>query len=225
MADGTGTKDTAARVERKKTRSATSAKLLPGPNITPKELTFVHAWLEGDTMAEAYRKAYPGTEASNDTLTHEGRKITRRPRVRAYLDKWYADLHRNARTTVEELIGDALRVLRRDPRKLFDEKGDLLPFRDWDEDNAMALHSITWGQWGPTVKFESRGTARDQLAKMIGAYAKDNAQRGGQEGDEKPVTTMTDAELTAEIKKRSAMVGLRVVPFTRPPAGKERKAT
>lgn len=196
-------------------RKTGRAALIPEINLTPSELQFLSRWLGGTTSVQAHREAYPDTALNDNARRQEAKHILNSPRARAYIDKWHADVTKSAKVTVEEIIADATRVLRRDIRRIFNEDGSMLPIVEWDADIASCLQSITWGEFGPTVRFEPKAQARDQLAKILGAYERDNEQKGKGEGAPPP-TNKTAAELMQEIVHRSAKLGFRVLPFTRP---------
>lgn len=186
--------------------------------LTEQEHVFAIAWLSGATLLKAHKEGYPGGEWADDTRKRNAKEILRRPRVRAFVNQWYADLTSHAKISMAEILADAMKIIRRDPRRVYDENGNVLPPHEWDDDTAAAVSSITQDKDGKIkVTFESKGIARDQVTKIVGGYRKDNAQKGAAAEKagpaQRPVGSRTREELIASITQKAAKVGLNVVPF------------
>lgn len=74
--------------------------------------------------------------------------------------------------TMERTLREVGRVSYFDPRKLFDDKGNLKKPSEWDDDTAAAISHI--GRNGP-VPFD-KNAALDKAMKHLGLYEKDNSQ-------------------------------------------------
>lgn len=106
------------------------------------------------------------------------------------MDKRRTNIAVKTELSTDEIMADMARALRFDPRKLYDEKGQLKPIHELDDDTALCLTGIetvivkgTEGSETPLfvkkLKWESKATARDQALKVFGMYEKDNQQKAG----------------------------------------------
>lgn len=106
------------------------------------------------------------------------------------MDKRRTNIAVKTELSTDEIMADMARALRFDPRKLYDEKGQLKPIHELDNDTALCLTGIetvvvkgTEGSETPMfvkkLKWESKATARDQALKVFGMYEKDNQQKAG----------------------------------------------
>lgn len=72
---------------------------------------------------------------------------------------------------IENMLKQINAIATFDPRKLFDESGERIPFDQLDEDTALALKNIDGEAW-------SKERALDMAMKNLGGYEKDNSQKG-----------------------------------------------
>ena len=124
------------------------------------------------------------------TANRQGARLLKDVRVRTLLDKRRTNIAVKTELSTDEIMADMARALRFDPRKLYDEKGQLKPIHELDNDTALCLTGIetvvvkgTEGSETPMfvkkLKWESKATARDQALKVFGMYEKDNQQKAG----------------------------------------------
>jgi hypothetical protein len=87
--------------------------------------------------------------------------------------------------SIEEIIAENLNIVRFDPARIFDD-GKLKAWEDIDPADRRCISEVkideSVDQEGRlsrtiTVKRQERNKALDSLARMLGAYAKDNAQK------------------------------------------------
>ena len=111
--------------------------------------------------------------------------------VLAQIEQRQAELRKKFELTTESVLNNLRQTLHFDPRKLYDEHGNLKPVHELDDDTAMALTGLEQIEEfsgrgtarvhvGMTkkVKWVDKNVARDQANKILGNYQKDNEQPG-----------------------------------------------
>lgn len=88
----------------------------------------------------------------------------------------------------DEVLARLARVARYDPRKLYDEAGNLKAPKDWDDDTAGAVAGLEVVEIGgpdsgipiltKKVKASDRTKALELLGKVHGVFEEDNKQQG-----------------------------------------------
>lgn len=156
--------------------------------LTPKRERFAQLLVPGNlSQAEAYRIAFPGTKMTRKQMYEEACKLVQDPKIVQRL----AELRRPA---IEESQVELTRVLRElarisffDPRRLLDEDGSPKPLSELDDDTAAAIAGMKVrtikGKGGDTsvvteYKLPDKGANLDRLMKYLGAYERDNNQKG-----------------------------------------------
>jgi phage terminase small subunit len=112
----------------------------------------------GDASA-SYRIAYPKSLKWKDSSLYcESSKLLKNTKViqrLAELNKPFLD---NANITKERVLLEVARLAFSDPRKAFDENGNLLPVNDWPDEVAAAISGIETEEL-----FEGRGESREKV--------------------------------------------------------------
>jgi phage terminase small subunit len=124
----------------------------------------------------AYRKAYPKCK-NNNSAAASATKLLRNAKVQDILRESEVKAMQDAEITNEKVFREMGRVAFFDPRKLFDENGNLKAIKDLDDDTAAAISSIEItekpGDKGVVVtkiKMASKTTGLEQLAKVLKMY-------------------------------------------------------
>lgn len=147
---------------------------------------FVEAYLcNGNNIAEAARTA--GFSAK--TAHAQGARLLKDVRVSTVLEQRRTEIAQINELSTNEIMADMARTLRFDPRKLFEQNGQIKRIVDMDDDTALCLTGIDIvvsdgkdGEGSTTthkLKWDSKATARDQALKVFGLYEKDNKQKAG----------------------------------------------
>jgi len=92
--------------------------------------------------------------------------------------------------TTESVLRSLAQAVHFDPRKLYDEHGNLKPITELDDDTAMALSGVEVMEefagrgekrelvgYTKKVKWLDKNAARDQAMKHLGMFREDNNQR------------------------------------------------
>lgn len=145
----------------------------------------------------------------------QGSRLLKHPQVQQFIQQRRAEIQHKAELSTEDLARALRQNLLFDPRKLFKADGTLIPVHELDADVAANLTALevtesTEGKGESKtvirtakVKFEGKSHARDQLARMLGAYEKDNRQRTD------PLT-----QLLGELQKTRSAVPIAQEPAT-----------
>lgn len=147
---------------------------MPGTNkLTAQREKFAQGVASGLSQSDAYRAAYPKSKKWKDTAVHrEASVMAGIPMVSqriAELAKAVAD---KVGLTMEKTLREVGRVSYFDPRKLYDDKGNLKNPSEWDDETAAAISHI--GRNGP-VPFD-KNAALEKGMKHFGLFKKDNEQ-------------------------------------------------
>lgn len=186
--------------------------------LTDKQERFAQEYAtNGGVATAAYRTAYDAGGMTAKNVHEKACRLLALPAVAARVD----ELKQAARQQVEEQVvvtavdvsRSAKRAMLADLAQCLDAGGHPLPFEQWPEDLRLAIDSVEFettfvgdsDQAERTqvtkVKLSPRAVARDQIAKHLGWYERDNAQR-------RPHESMTDEQLRAAIAAELAAAGL-----------------
>jgi phage terminase small subunit len=146
-------------------------------NLSPKQQRFVQEYLITLNASEAARRA--GYSAKTAHVI--GQENLRKPAIQAALRYANEERQRNVQVTPERTLLEIARIAFSDPRKLFDESGQMKEPNEWDDDTAAAIASFEVeelyegdGMGGKIaigrakkVKFWSKTAATDQLGKHL----------------------------------------------------------
>lgn len=160
-------------------------------------LEVLEAFNRLNDMRKAFALALPTADSqkhaarlagySDKTAESLAFKMANHPDVKVvvgYLTTTFAaEVVTHAKDSIERTIDEVCRVGLADPRTLFDEKGNLLPIKEWPEDIARAVSSIeSFEEYQGRgedreaigmvrkVKFHGKLDAIDKLAKIKGFY-------------------------------------------------------
>ncbi len=184
--------------------------------LTPKQERFVEEYLtNGRSAAAAYRAAYNAASMKPKQVHEEACKLLANPKVAQRVKVATASAREAADQVVEvkstDVLLSAKRAMLADLAQALDKDGNTLPLQKWPDDLRLALDSVQFetridDDTGTVtrvtkVKLSPRAVARDQLAKHLGLYERDNAQK-------RPHEAMTDEQLRAAIADELAAAGL-----------------
>ena len=146
--------------------------------LTGQQEVFAQAVAKGDSLADAYRKAYPrAVKWALDAVYAKASELAADGKVSVRI----SDLRNSAAyangVTTEKLVHSMACIAFSDIRKLFGADGKLKPLEELDADTAAAIAFYKVRKDGVEVKFWDKGAAQEKLAKFLGLYEKDNRQK------------------------------------------------
>mgnify|MGYP002359941962 CR=1 FL=1 len=159
-------------------------------SLNRRQRAFVAEYLKDKNATQAYVRAYG---ASEDCANTAGPRLLVHVGVRAEIDRLEAEalakVQAETGITLERTLRAIAAVAFHDPRKFFDDAGNLKPIHDLDEDTAAALAGMDIQEEfagsgearvhiGRTkkVKIAERKGYLDMLMKHLGGYKVDNEQ-------------------------------------------------
>lgn len=148
---------------------------------------FAKEYIRTGNCTQAYRSLGP-LNGNDNTIKKDAYNYLHHPQVQTIVERLRQRAAQKALTSVEEIVAENLAIIRFDPARLFDENGDLLKWEDIQPEDRRCITEVNTetavDQTGhvrrtTTVKTaaSARGAALDRLARMMGAYARDNAQK------------------------------------------------
>ncbi len=156
--------------------------------LNAKQKRFADEYLVDLNGTRAYKKVY-GVK-SDEVAKANASRLLSKANVAAYIASKQKKLQDKLEVSVERVLKEAARIAFSDPRKLFDEDGNLKPITDLDDDTAAALagldiealykgkgkNAIRVGDVRK-VKLWNKGEALEKLFKHLGLFEKDNKQK------------------------------------------------
>lgn len=157
--------------------------------MAAREVAFAEAYLannmRGDLAAISAGYAIAGAK-------RRAVAMLARPAVQKLIRDRQAELAKAHRLTTDSVMAELSKIVHADPRKLFDDKGTLLPIRQWPDDMAGAVASIEVDElfdgkgkgrkhigYTKKVKFWDKNSGIEKAMKHLGLFAEDNMQRMG----------------------------------------------
>lgn len=155
--------------------------------LTKKQEAFALAYVKSTNASEAYRKSYNASGMSAESVNVAACRLLKNAKVVLRVNELTAPAREEAEDAAAAYILENRRIALFDPRKLFDEDGNLKPIRDLDDDTAAAIAAFEVNELladgkaiGHTrkMKFWDKGSAIEKAFRHLGLFEKDNAQRG-----------------------------------------------
>jgi phage terminase small subunit len=146
---------------------------------------FVEAYIaNGGNATEAAKAA--GFSAK--TAYSQGQRLLKDVEVNTSLSERRESLAKKYELTAESVIAELAKIVHADPRKLFDENGNIIAIRDWEDDMAGAVASVEFtverhesGDEVVTgtkkVKLWDKNSAIEKAMKHLGLFERDNEQQ------------------------------------------------
>lgn len=157
-----------------------------------KFVQIIFAGQNTETQGAAYHQA--GFSATGMSAEVNAGKLLNKPEVKARLQWLQQDAGDRNGVTVDRLIQEQACIALLDPANMFDDAGNLLPIKQIPESTRRAIAGFdvevkkTKAMFGDEekknieqttvvkIKFHTKAPTHDQLAKILGAYKKDNEQ-------------------------------------------------
>ena len=141
--------------------------------------------------------AYP--DCSRDAARAAASELLTKPNIQGAIEVGKKARSERTHITQDRVLMEIARLAFNDPRRAFDEAGNLLPVHEWPDDVAAAISSIKIKRVpdGDTmaevaeVKFWDKNSALEKAGKHLGVFEKDNKQKS----DVRVVLANTDIDL------------------------------
>lgn len=131
--------------------------------LTPKQMAFVRAKIEGKSNADAYREAYPDDQSSNRVISANAYKLTRHPVISQMLEDAWGE---TAEALTEDLAATKRYVLR---QLLALSKGAK---QEGSRLKALELMGKAAGVFTPQDDKEIAAPTADQLKRELSGHLK-----------------------------------------------------
>lgn len=142
--------------------------------LKPKQLRFIEEYLiDLNATQAAIRAGY-----SKKTAYSIADENLKKPEIQAEIKRRQEELLRKSNITQDRVRLEIARLAFNDPRAVFDEKGNLLPVKEWSSDTAAAISSIEVTELidnsgkviGQTkkIKFWDKGKQLELASKHLG---------------------------------------------------------
>lgn len=149
-------------------------------------MLFAKEYIRTGNATAAWIASNPSGSQQYSSQRSAAYKMLHAPKTQELIARLREKSFKRHALNLEEIIAENLAIVRFDPARIYDQDGHLLKLEDMEPDDRRCISEIkvdeSVSQDGVmtrtiTVKRQDRGPALDRLAKMLGAYAKDNAQK------------------------------------------------
>lgn len=178
--------------------------------LTDKQQRFCEEYLiDLNATQAAIRAGY-----SPKTANEQAGRLLVNVSVQQYLSKRKETIVNKLQITQEMVVEGYRKLAFYDPRKFYDEKGNLLSIPDLDEETAFALagfevmeekggdgkgHQVLLG-YTKKIKMSDRKGALDSICKVLGFNAPEKKANTDTQGNDIPQTSLTDQQFAFLIK-------------------------
>lgn len=115
-------------------------------------------------------------------LTASGKRFIARPEIQAALDERRKELAQQYEVSPERIIGELSKIAFFNPKTVLNKAGRITPeeLNEIDSHEFAAVKEIKPTKDGDLIlKFHSKSTAIDMLARNLGMFERDNQQKAG----------------------------------------------
>ena len=136
--------------------------------LNPKQRLFCHEYAKDRNATQAAIRAGYAENSANRT----GSRLLTNDDIKSYADELCEKHLEKIDYSAEAVLREMARIAMFDPKKLFDDNGDLIPVHELDDDTARALASIEI-----EALYEGFGSDREQVGhtKKVKLWNKENA--------------------------------------------------
>lgn len=155
--------------------------------LTPKQEKFALRYVELGNASEAYRQSYDAQNMKPESVWAEASRTMANPLVSARIMELQEEHRARHGITVDRVLQEYGKIAFLDIRKAFDEKGNLIPIHQLDDDTAAAISGLdvdkkvskmTDANGEPMVesylhkiKLSDKKGALDSIAKSLGMFS------------------------------------------------------
>lgn len=154
--------------------------------LTAKQEAFALAYVKTTNASEAYRQTYNASGMSAESVNVAACRLLKNAKVALRVNELTAPAREEAEDLAAAYIRENRRIALFDPRKLFDEAGNLKAIKDLDDDTAAVVaafevneikaETVVIGQT-KKMKFWDKGAALEKAFKHHGLFERDNRQQ------------------------------------------------
>lgn len=158
--------------------------------LTNKQEAFAQALIVEDTLSDAYRSAYDCSGMTAKTVNERASVDSKHAKIAARVAELRDRVSKSTDVTLERWMREQARIAYSDPLQIYNDDGTLKLLSEMSPDARAAIASID-----TEIRFEGRGEdveeitvkkvkmhskviAQDSIGRALGAYEKDNKQRG-----------------------------------------------
>lgn len=153
-------------------------------DLSDEHRRFVEEYLIDLNATRAYMVAFP--ESSYDAARANSARLIARDNIQEAIAQGVKDRSARTQVTQDRVLLEIARLAFNDPRRAFDEAGNLLPVQQWPDEVAAAISSIKIKRVVEgdvpvevaEIKFWDKNSAIDKASKHLGMYEIDNRQKG-----------------------------------------------
>ena len=152
--------------------------------LTPKQESFCKEYIRTGNATEAYRLSYDTKKATAKSVNELASRMLKDIKIASRIKELQEKINERFEISVGRVLQEYAKIAFLDPRRMFDEAGNLLPVTKMEADVAAVLagFEINMTMEGAKflqvakVKFSSKVAALDSLARHLGMFQKDNEQ-------------------------------------------------
>jgi len=159
-------------------------------NLTAKQEAFAQAIITEPTLSDAYRSAYDCSGMTSKSVNERASVDSKAVKIASRVAELRDRVSKAADVTLDRWMREQARIAYADPLDIYQEDGTLKPLSQMSSDARAAIASIetesrTYGSGEDAeeftikkVKLHNKTAAQDSIGRALGAYEKDNRQRG-----------------------------------------------
>jgi phage terminase small subunit len=139
--------------------------------ITPKQEKFCQEYLKCGNASEAYRLSYNISNMKPQSVNRAAKQLLDNTKIASRLKEIQAPALQKTEITLEKTLSEIARLAYSDPRKLYDENGELKPIHTLDDDTAACIGGITFdtdqqgNRYVKSIKTWDKNSALEKLGK------------------------------------------------------------
>lgn len=158
--------------------------------LTKKQEIFAQAVITEDNQSNAYRKAYDCEGMTDKSVNEEASRVAGNLKVASRVAELRDRAEKASDVTLERWMREQARIAFFDPLELYNEDGTPKAISDISPEARAAIASIEIesrmhgaGDFAEEfevkkIKLHSKTSAQESIGRALGAYEKDNKQRG-----------------------------------------------
>lgn len=170
--------------------NASTDSYLNSHGLTKKQEAFARAVITQDNYSDAYRLAYDAENMTPKTVNEEASRLVSDHKIATRIAELRDRAEKAADVTLDRWFREQARIAYSDPKELFNDDGSMKQLSEMSADARAAIASIDTeirmagsdDNAEPItvkkVRLHSKTNAQDSIGRALGAYEKDNKQKG-----------------------------------------------
>lgn len=143
-------------------------------NLTVKQESFCHAYIETGNASEAYRKAYSCGKMKDSVISIKACELLKNGKVSVRVRELQSELKKTSDIKKADILEELSCIVFADIRDYVSFKDGKLQFKDFDQltdKQARAIESIKKGKNGIEIKLHGKSWSVERICKMLGYEA------------------------------------------------------